>query len=894
MDVTGGVRVPSANEAFRRMPASDASNNHAEVTKIQPKSCNKIQSVNGGNVSVNAVSCQSSGVFVTHGITGHVHTNSVALSTTTDPNEVKAVSNGQTSLISAAAMSDSAPNNQTFALSSCKPQTVMIVPKSPGSIMQKSVVISSSLNRELTRETNILNTSANMPASLDSTVPKIVVHTSKPGASAHAIVSSKPVQESTTMTSANSHSSVVSHCQPLQTVNVSGQASVGKSLAPASQTGMVTTTTSVASTSKVTRVGAITQTPGKGTVLAVPRVSTPQQNGTPQAPQTTTIQLPANFKIPQGMVLIRSDRGQLMLVSQQALAQAQGAGLPRPAATTPALRASTPKAAATTTLRKQESATIVKNQTQQISPAVTSVQRIPVVKTTGIAVSATSVQTVRPPAPAAAPTTAEGSKGKSVAQSTVTSETVENAKKCKNFLVTLIKLASSGTHSAEMAKNVKELVRNLLDAKIEPEEFTNRLYTELKSSPQPYLVPFLKKSLPAVRQLTPNSQLFIQQCVLQKDGIVSTAAIAAQHAVKQTSVTVVANSKTIEHAELAQPVKPAQPPKPAQMIVQQPRGVVIKPPASIAQSQQSTQIVNRIQFKTPVTTTVRSNLYPAGTVVKQAALLGPKAIRVHFKENGAALFRDEDDINDVASMAGVNLNEENARILATNSELVGSVIRSCRDEPFLLTSALQKKILETGNRHDITEVNPDVVSLVSHATQERLRTLVEKMTVASHHRTRSYKDDSRNLLLNDTRSQLKFFEQLDRLEKQRKDEEEREMLLRAAKSRSNKEDPDQLRLKQKAKEMQQLELAEMQQRDANRTALAAIGPRKKRPLDSLGYGSGSETIGHGDVTGASQSAIPKQFSRLRTTRASLKDLIFCMEQEQAMRQSITLYRAFLK
>ncbi|MGH0139319.1 UNVERIFIED_CONTAM: hypothetical protein FKN15_072645 [Acipenser sinensis] len=675
------------------------------------------------------------------------------------------------------------------------------------------------------------------------------------------------------------------------------------------------TTTSVASTSKVTRVAAITQTPGKGTVLAVPRVSTPQQNGIPRAPQTTTIQLPANFKIPQGMVLIRSDKGQLMLVSQQALAQAQaqGARLPRPAVTTPTLRAPTPQ-------------------------------------TTGIAVSATSVQTVRPPAttpapapaPAPAPTTIEGSKAESVAQSPVSAETVENAKKCKNFLVTLIKLASSGTHSAEMAKNVKELVWNLLDAKIEPEEFTDRLYTELKSSPQPYLVPFLKRSLPAVRQLTPNSQLFIQQCVLQKEGIVSTAAITAQQAVKQTSVTVIANSKTREPAELAQSVKPAHPVKPAQLIVQQTRGDVVKPPASIAQSQQSTQIVNRIQLKSPVTTTFQSSPCPAGIVVKQASLLGPKVIRVHapliqknnLKENGAALFRDEDDINDVASMAGVNLNEENARILATNSELVGSVIRSCRDEPFLLTSVLQKKILETGKRYGITEVNPDVVSLVSHATQERLWTLVEKMTVVAQHRTRSYKDDSRNVLLNDTRSQLKFFEQLDRLEKQRKDEQEREMLLRVAKSRSNKEDPDQLRLKQKAKEMQQLELAEMQQRDANRTALAAIGPRKKRPLDSLGYGSGSEmqqlelaemqqrdanrtalaaigprkkrpldslgygsgseTIGNGDVTGASQSAIPKQFSRLRTTRASLKDLIFCMEQEQAMRQSITLYRAFLK
>lgn len=30
------------------------------------------------------------------------------------------------------------------------------------------------------------------------------------------------------------------------------------------------------------------------------------------------------------------------------------------------------------------------------------------------------------------------------------------------------------------------------EGKLEPEEFTSRLYKELKSSPQPYLVPFLK------------------------------------------------------------------------------------------------------------------------------------------------------------------------------------------------------------------------------------------------------------------------------------------------------------------------------------------------------------------------------------------------------------------
>lgn len=58
--------------------------------------------------------------------------------------------------------------------------------------------------------------------------------------------------------------------------------------------------------------------------------------------------------------------------------------------------------------------------------------------------------------------------------------------------------------------------------------------------------------------------------------------------------------------------------------------------------------------------------------------------------------RDDDDINDVASMAGVNLTEESANILATSSELVGAVTRSCKDETFLSPSLLSLRALEIG------------------------------------------------------------------------------------------------------------------------------------------------------------------------------------------------------
>lgn len=41
-------------------------------------------------------------------------------------------------------------------------------------------------------------------------------------------------------------------------------------------------------------------------------------------------------------------------------------------------------------------------------------------------------------------------------------ETIENVKKCKNFLSTLIKLASTGKQSTETAASVRELVKDLL------------------------------------------------------------------------------------------------------------------------------------------------------------------------------------------------------------------------------------------------------------------------------------------------------------------------------------------------------------------------------------------------------------------------------------------------
>ncbi|NWI65611.1 TAF4B factor, partial [Todus mexicanus] len=236
-----------------------------------------------------------------------------------------------------------------------------------------------------------------------------------------------------------------------------------------------------------------------------------------------------------GTVLIRSSNGQLMLVSQQAIArtqnQPQNNANVRPCVptSTPAIRICAVQNSGTQLLKKV-TATPVKPLSQTTNAVTSTAQPPAVIQPAAATATVTTVTAVKPSStgtPVKLPVTGPPAQaisqkavsvkaeGTTVAQTSPSTEMLENVKKCKNFLATLIKLASSGPQATEMGQNVKNLVQNLLEAKIEPEEFTKKLYIELKSSPQPYLVPFLKKSMLALRQLMPNAQSFIQQCTQQ-------------------------------------------------------------------------------------------------------------------------------------------------------------------------------------------------------------------------------------------------------------------------------------------------------------------------------------------------------------------------------------------
>ncbi|XP_008291807.1 transcription initiation factor TFIID subunit 4-like isoform X2 [Stegastes partitus] len=632
-------------------------------------------------------------------------------------------------------------------------------------------------------------------------------------------------------------------------------------------------------------------------VAGAARAAAPQPALAVRPQQQTTIQLPPGFTMPPGMVLVRTEAGQLVMVPQQVLAQAQAktqqsqtvasitqrAVTPTPGATirvstattTPGtpqtVRLASPaqtrmvQAPSTTTVQKTLAvapggAAVSVKMAPQKAPTVITAGGTPVAKATGVPSSPLTSTTPSPTASPAARVTV------------VSQEMQENVKKCKNFLATLIKLASHNSPSPDTSKNVKALVQDLLDAKIEPEEFTTRLQAELKSSPQPYLIPFLKKSLPALRQ----SLLSSQQSLVTAPPPTSAPPLAAPGSVTAGAA-----------------IKPRLPIGPTGGTVR--LNTPITNTAALAVGRPGVQPV---QTRTPVV--ISQTFRPPGTLLRPTTIAGKTPVNLTAQANqkklsdpGGGTFRDDDDINDVASMAGVNLNEENARILATSSELVGTKIRSCKDESFLPTGLLHRRILDTAKKLGVTEVPLEVVNFISHATQSRLRSLLERVSAVAQHRTDGGKDEEHYDQTSDVRSQLRFFEQLERMEKQRKDEQEREILLKAAKSRARQEDPEQARLKQKAKEMQQQELAQMRQRDANLTALAAIGPRKKRKLDSPGATSGTE-VASGSGSASSAAASSRQQLRQRITRVNLRDFIFCLEQDRSTARSLMLYKALLK
>eukprot|EP00090_Calanus_glacialis_P028612 TRINITY_DN4592_c0_g1_i1.p1 TRINITY_DN4592_c0_g1~~TRINITY_DN4592_c0_g1_i1.p1 ORF type:complete len:770 (+),score=251.09 TRINITY_DN4592_c0_g1_i1:28-2337(+) len=474
-------------------------------------------------------------------------------------------------------------------------------------------------------------------------------------------------------------------------------------------------------------------------------------------------------------------------------------------------------------------------------------------------------QQVAQPAAAAAAANSANSMGQQM--------TPDTAKiKCKNFLATLLRLASDQPES--VARNVRALIQGLIDGRVEPEVFTTKLQKELNSSPQPCLVPFLKKSLPYLQHSLATRELTI-------DGV--NPPTINQVGKLPPAMTVSAPIAQSSRPPISLPPMSAPP---HSVMGQVRTNLPTHPQPRIGSSlPQARPTFARPGFPSLPTAPLRPGVmggqYSGGLGQGlQHPLLpppkGPQAvIRDKKSGNNAYSAAGDDDINDVAAMGGVNLAEEANRILGSTDN-VGSVIRSCKDETFLQTGLLHQRITRICREKGLDAPTQEVISLMSHATQDRLKTLVSKLSVIAEHRLDIIKTEGPYEATQDIKGQLRFLEDLDKMEKKRHEEAEREMLLRAAKSRTKTDDPEKEKLKAKAKEIQRDEAERIRHQEANRTALEAIGGPKKRK-----FGEVDPKMGPSNVP-----------LRARTKRVHLRDVMFLMEQEKDLKHSSLLFKSY--
>ncbi|XP_043675897.1 transcription initiation factor TFIID subunit 4 isoform X2 [Vespula pensylvanica] len=620
----------------------------------------------------------------------------------------------------------------------------------------------------------------------------------------------------------------------------------------------------------------------------------------------------------QGHLLLKTENGQYQLLR---VGPAPTTGTPSGTAVTPNSIAGNAVVAAPspgTTYRLASVPAVSRLNTQFTGPPLATIRKT--VQTVTAAITTTNAT---PPTLTTAATTTATPTATMVqtVQTPAQRQTTDNTKeKCRKFLANLLELSSREPKAVE--RNVRTLIQELIDTKVEPEEFCDRLERLLNASPQPCLIGFLKKSLPLLRQSLVMNELVIEGIKpppanvvftiasvtstvtqVKQNQIRPTAAIAPTIPVASTQATQVRVMTPLPTATTTVP-RPAQPVqqrliRPVTTIVRSPTAYTVKSTVAVTNIRPTTPVVQKAPTTTTVvktvTTAVQAKTVNTPSIVNRTIVPSlvpkPTAKEKEKKTFSSAGYTGDDDINDVAAMGGVNLAEESQRILGS-TEFVGTQIRSCKDEIFLHMTPLQQRIKQIVSNYGLEEPNQEVAALISHAAQERLKNLVEKLAVIAEHRIDLIKVDPRYEVTQDVRAQLKFLEDLDRVERRRHEEQERELLLRAAKSRAKTEDPEQAKLKAKAKEMQRAEMEELRQREANLTALQAIGPRKKPKLDAGGPANspGSNSNLNTSVTGMNRQ-MPM---RPRLKRVNFRDLLFLLEQEKETCRSTTLYKSYLK
>ncbi|KAL2643838.1 hypothetical protein R1flu_011425 [Riccia fluitans] len=190
-----------------------------------------------------------------------------------------------------------------------------------------------------------------------------------------------------------------------------------------------------------------------------------------------------------------------------------------------------------------------------------------------------------------------------------------------------------------------------------------------------------------------------------------------------------------------------------------------------------------------------------------------------------------DQLNDVTAVSGVNLKEEEEQLLvgpkeeSRTTEAMRKIVQEEEERLFLDRSALRTKLVAIAGKCNVKGVSEDVERCISMAVEERLRSMLYKLSKLSKQRCDVEKDRHKICITSDVRRQLLLMKKRAKELQDKKQAEESERLRRLSEKKEKGSLPDGEReeLRAKAQKAQQEEDDRLKANAANAAARAAVG-----------------------------------------------------------------------
>eukprot|EP00963_Diacronema_lutheri_P005297 scaffold412_cov311-Pavlova_lutheri.AAC.9 len=267
---------------------------------------------------------------------------------------------------------------------------------------------------------------------------------------------------------------------------------------------------------------------------------------------------------------------------------------------------------------------------------------------------------------------------------------------------------------------------------------------------------------------------------------------------------------------------------------------------------------------------------------------------------------------DILKGAGVNLEEETQALVAglhaggarTGTESYEKI----SEESWVRIKPLKMMLGKVMEKFDIKSVDDDVLRLVSLATKARFSHFLERLVILARQRSNAETDGIPHAPTWDPRREVLRIERREREKVRKRQEAEREALLRAAEAKKLKED-DQEKLQKALQERED----RTRTAAANKAAMSAFG--KDAKWAKWGKVAGSKTKKEDKAAAEEELALkgrprkspmkhaedqtptlaprvlPASF-KSRSVNVSLKDCIALMEREPCYAKSTTLFKLY--